>query len=77
MPNMTGLRAYEVTVSRSAVETATLTVTATSQMAADAKIEAALNTTARVDLTDLAELGNVVVTRVGCEGDDESSWEIS
>lgn len=69
-------RFFKVHIDRSAVETASLAVFATSQSDAEERIAEALNTAARIDLDDLAKMEGVRVDKVEFTGDDESSWEV-
>jgi hypothetical protein len=73
---MPGMREYDVSISRSATETATLKVMATSEAAAEAKISNMLDHPIRTELSDLDKVEGVKVTGVSFNADDESSWEV-
>jgi hypothetical protein len=74
---MPALKEFLVSISRSATETADLKVMATSQDAAEDKVFNALDTTRRVDLSDLDKIGGIKVGSTDFNADDESSWEVS
>lgn len=75
---MPALMEYEVTVSHTASENATLKVMATSQEAAEAKVNNLLDQSHRVTLDELSKSRSprIKVTEITCDGDEESSWEV-
>lgn len=67
---------FNVTISRSASETAMLKVKAKSQEDAEKKISDLLNKPHRIRLADLDTAKGVTVADVDFYSDDESSWEV-
>lgn len=67
---------FTITITRSAVENVDLRVTAKDKEAAERRIAAALNTTARVGPEELLALKGVKIATADFYGDEESSWEI-
>jgi hypothetical protein len=66
-----------VCISRSGVETAQLIVEAKSVDAAEKRIEKLLDTTHRVSLERLVRNRGIRLGDTECNGDEESSWELS
>ena len=73
---MPKVKEFEVLVTRSASETATLKVKAKSQEAAEGMISGLLDQPHRVDLREIEKAKGVKVVDLDFYPDDESSWEV-